>query len=171
MKSKIEKIGYFLVPSSTSEGVTDALQSLADKLNEIIDYLNSQAQPEENEPEKVYVDPIVPNFTEELSAPVEYKTKEEVKRMFEPEKKGWRKEWEDLFSLEYGYPTWEEVPIYKKEILDLIQQELDKAREEVGFNNDEISRITLLIKNAEVGDIADAQLDMQILDKLSKLKQ
>ena len=47
MKSKIEKIGCFLVPSSTSEGVTDALQSLADKLNEIIDHLNSQDQGEE----------------------------------------------------------------------------------------------------------------------------
>ena len=40
-------MGHFLVPSSTSEGVVDALRSLADKLNEIIDHLNSQAQPEE----------------------------------------------------------------------------------------------------------------------------
>jgi len=44
---KIEKMGHFLVPSSTSEGVVDALRSLADKLNEIIDHLNSQSQPEE----------------------------------------------------------------------------------------------------------------------------
>ena len=36
----------------------------------------------ENEPEKVYVDPIVPNFTEELSAPVEYRTREEIKERF-----------------------------------------------------------------------------------------
>ena len=49
MEKKIEKMGHFLVPSSTSEGVVDALRSLADKLNEIIDHLNSQAQPEENE--------------------------------------------------------------------------------------------------------------------------
>lgn len=49
MEKKIEKMGHFLVPSSTSEGVVDALRSLADKLNEIIDHLNSQAQPEEKE--------------------------------------------------------------------------------------------------------------------------
>ena len=49
MEKKIEKMGHFLVPSSTSEGVVDALRSLADKLNEIIDHLNSQSQPEENE--------------------------------------------------------------------------------------------------------------------------
>jgi hypothetical protein len=46
MEKKIEKMGHFLVPCSTSEGVVDALRSLADKLNEIIDHLNSQAQPE-----------------------------------------------------------------------------------------------------------------------------
>lgn len=92
MEKKIEKMGHFLVPSSTSEGVVDALRSLADKLNEIIDHLNSQAQPEENEPEKVYVEPIVPNFTEELSAPVEYKTRKQVKEMFKdtPEEWSWK---------------------------------------------------------------------------------
>lgn len=54
MEKKIEKMGHFLVPSSTSEGVVDALQSLADKLNEIIDHLNSQAQPEEKEVNEMY---------------------------------------------------------------------------------------------------------------------
>jgi hypothetical protein len=90
MEKKIEKMGYFLVPSSTSEGVVDALRSLADKLNEIIDYLNSQAQPEEDEPEKVYVEPIDIDFTKsEEDCPVVFKTKEEVKEMFEdtPEEK------------------------------------------------------------------------------------
>lgn len=54
MEKKIEKMGHFLVPSSTSEGVVDALRSLADKLNEIIDHLNSQAQPEEKEVNEMY---------------------------------------------------------------------------------------------------------------------
>lgn len=42
---------------------------------------------EPDEPEKVYVDPIVPNFTEELSWPVEYKTRKQVKEMFKDTKK------------------------------------------------------------------------------------
>jgi hypothetical protein len=39
---------------------------------------------ERNKPVKVYVDPIVPNFIEEeLSCPVEYKSREEIEKMFE----------------------------------------------------------------------------------------
>lgn len=119
---KIEKLKIFFKEDDISfEKV------VIEKINEIIDYLNSQDQPEENEPEKVYVDPIVPNFTEELSAPVEYKTKEEVKRMFEPEKKDWREELQDIINRE----------MFKEDLMiqikNLVEQELDKAREE-GYN-------------------------------------
>ena len=85
------------------------------------------------------------------------------------EKKEWRDEIEKALS---GQSVFLKEGMTKLEVIEwIVETELDKAREEVGFNNDEISRIALLINNAEVGDIADAQLDMQILNKLSKLKE
>ncbi len=83
------------------------------KVNEIIDVLNSwvfeptltipsqsQKQPEgdyvNTEPEKVIVDPIGVDFTTEgknREFPVEYKTREEIDKMFKPEKQEeWREE-------------------------------------------------------------------------------
>ena len=82
------------------------------KVNEIIDVLNSwvfeptltipsqsQKQPEgdyvNTEPEKVIVDPIGVDFTTEgknREFPVEYKTREEIGKMFKPEK---QEEWKE----------------------------------------------------------------------------
>jgi hypothetical protein len=104
---------------------------------------NTQPQAEENEPDKVYVDPIVPDFIKEPPIPAVFKTREEVMRMFEstPEQK---EDWEEEFM--------EVLETFKDEICsnffasskpltDFIQQlleeremfnkkELDKAREE-----------------------------------------
>ena len=176
MKSKIEKIGYFLVPSSTSEGVTDALQSLADKLNEIIDHLNSQAQPEENEPEKVYVDPIVPNFTGELSAPVEYKTREQVKEMFKDTPEEWEEEW-------YSTPVYNQIP-FIKDLLDKAREEgrLESANEqlaeiELSRNGErkrtleEIIRLLDVKRTHGLSEMFVVDQIVRMLDGISKLKQ
>ena len=90
-KSKIEKLVIYYDEILGKDRDVRILD-MANKIDEIIDHLNSQAQPEENEPEKVYVEPIVPNFTEELSAPVEYKTRKQVKEMFKdtPEEWSWK---------------------------------------------------------------------------------
>ena len=92
MESKIEKLERVKPMALMGMMGEVAPQWVAKELNRIIDHLNSQAQPEENEPEKVYVEPIVPNFTEELSAPVEYKTRKQVKEMFKdtPEEWSWK---------------------------------------------------------------------------------
>ena len=91
MESKIEKLVIYYDEILGKDRDVRILD-MANKIDEIIDHLNSQAQPEENEPEKVYVEPIVPNFTEELSAPVEYKTRKQVKEMFKdtPEEWSWK---------------------------------------------------------------------------------
>lgn len=83
MKSKIE-IALTEKEASHLRTLLEGGVTITDSITQseifygILSKLSSQAQPEENEPEKVYVDPIVPNFTEELSAPVEYKTKKEA---------------------------------------------------------------------------------------------
>lgn len=47
MKSKIEKLGHFLVPCSTDEGVVNVLQRISEKVDELVEVYNSQSQPEE----------------------------------------------------------------------------------------------------------------------------
>ena len=51
MESKIEKLKgkYYIYPKNSKDEVVEYLNALCEKQNEIIDHLNSQAQPEENE--------------------------------------------------------------------------------------------------------------------------
>ena len=123
------------------EGAYDVV-ILKQKINEIIGYLNSQAQPEENEPEKVYVEPIVPNFTEELSAPVEYKTRKQVKEMFKdtPEEK---EEWEKRFIRRFGY--WGEEIKFIKQLLDEREREVRKQERMIRLHK----RVSKKIDNLE----------------------
>lgn len=58
------------------EGSYDVPQ-LKQKLNEIIDYLNTQPQTEENEPEKVYVEPYE-SANPEGAIKVEWKSRDEI---------------------------------------------------------------------------------------------
>ena len=106
MEKKIEKMGHFLVPSSTSEGVVDALRSLADKLNEIIDHLNSQAQPEifKELSDKNIRDDIPEGFVE---------INGKLHKMEDtPEQK---EEWEKRFIRTFGY--WGEEIKFIKQLL------------------------------------------------------
>ena len=68
-KSKIEKLVF------AGDLIENELERIRIKINKIIDYLNSQDQ-EESEPEKVYVDPIVPDFIAEKLAEERYNTRE-----------------------------------------------------------------------------------------------
>jgi len=106
MEKKIEKMGHFLVPCSTSEGVVDALRSLADKLNEIIDHLNSQAQPEifKELSDKNIRDDIPEGFVE---------INGKLHKMEDtPEQK---EEWEKRFIRTFGY--WGEEIKFIKQLL------------------------------------------------------
>ena len=106
MEKKIEKMGHFLVPCSTSEGVVDALRSLADKLNEIIDHLNSQAQPEifKEFSDKNIRDDIPEGFVE---------INGKLHKMEDtPEQK---EEWEKRFIRTFGY--WGEEIKFIKQLL------------------------------------------------------
>ena len=49
MESKIEKLKgkYYIYPKNSKDEVVEYLNALCEKQNEIIDHLNSQAQPEE----------------------------------------------------------------------------------------------------------------------------
>jgi len=118
---KIEKLKSDQI---VGESVSAVIIDITIKINEIIDQLNqSQKQPEgieyekrvrvlgelsgsksekqpereyiNTEPEKVIVDPLVPDFTGRTDYKVEWKTREEVEKMFKPEKQeGWREvEW------------------------------------------------------------------------------
>ncbi|NLB11807.1 hypothetical protein GX830_00300 [Candidatus Dojkabacteria bacterium] len=56
MESKIEKLKgkYYIYPKNSKDEVVEYLNALCEKQNEIIDHLNSQAQPEENEVNEMY---------------------------------------------------------------------------------------------------------------------
>ena len=56
MESKIEKLKgkYYIYPKNSKDEVVEYLNALCENQNEIIDHLNSQAQPEENEVNEMY---------------------------------------------------------------------------------------------------------------------
>jgi hypothetical protein len=75
---------------------------------------------EENKPIKVYVEPIVPNFIEEeLSCPVEYKTKEQVEEMFE----------EQDIRIVVPPSLYEELKRYKYDIRKYVKSKLIKIKD------------------------------------------
>jgi hypothetical protein len=85
---KIEKLKHTVVTckKSDSDIFRFAVKNM-EKINEIIDRLNEQ----EEKVEKVYVDPIKVDFTkEDISVPVEFKTREQVEEMFEDTTNGER---------------------------------------------------------------------------------
>jgi len=88
-------------------------------------------QPQTEEETKLVMPPSAYEQAEKEGYDMRKKVKSELIPEDTPEEnEEWRKKWEDLFSLEYGYSTWGEMPIYKEELLDLIQQLLeDRERE------------------------------------------
>lgn len=154
------------------EGAYDVV-ILKQKINEIIGYLNSQAQPEENEPEKVYVEPIVPNFTEELSAPVEYKTRKQVKEMFKDTPEEWEEVNKDIWYM-VGGKKYVSINGEKYVRTSDLEQLLDKAREEgkrEAFTKDEWFMLKLAMNDIfNKGNGAYDEISRKI-DRLSKLNK
>ena len=115
-----------------------APQWVAKELNKIIDHLNSQDQ-EESEPEKVYVDPIVPDFIAEKLAEERYNTREILLNGTKPlevestpeEKEEWvEKLWElidvyrDSKDINSELEGIEEINQYVKQLLDEREREV-----------------------------------------------
>lgn len=150
------------------------------KVNEIIDVLNSwvfeptltipsqsQKQPEgdyvNTEPEKVIVDPIGVDFTTEgknREFPVEYKTREEIDKMFKPEK---QEEWREKIKQMVLTDCFKDQPDIQRYI-DFIEQLLSERT----FNKEELKVIEEWYDGMLYPTSPDER-DKLVHDKLSKL--
>lgn len=157
-------------------------------INAITDYLKSQDQ-EESEPERVYVDPIVPDFIAEKLAEERYNTREILLNGTKPlevedtpeEKEEWEKKWEEFFlyvtnnkNWVDGRPEWKGnvyITLYNA-MKDFIRQLLDE-RETKAFNEgvkemEDSEQIQADWDIEELGNIVDKIVKK--LDKLNKKK-
>ena len=157
-----------------------APQWVAKELNKIIDHLNSQDQ-EESEPEKVYVDPIVPDFIAEKLAEERYNTREILLNGTKPlevestpeEKEEWvEKLWElidvyrDSKDVNSELEGIEEVNQYVKQLLDEREREvLESMRDWVIEYYKDTRNIRDFDAEIAIGKIVDRELD-----KLNKKK-
>ena len=138
-KSKIEKLVF------AGDLIENELERIRIKINKIIDYLNSQDQ-EESEPEKVYVDPIVPDFIAEKLAEERYNTREILLNGTKPlevestpeEKEEWvEKLWElidvyrDSKDVNSELEGIEEVNQYVKQLLDEREREVLESMRDI----------------------------------------
>lgn len=112
MKSKIEKLGHFLIPCSTDEGVVNVLQRISEKVDELVEVYNSQSQPEKKGI-----------------------TSEEYNKFFNPLVKDTPEEWEDRIR-DLILDISADRLVSSEKVVAIVQSLLDDREREV-FTNDE----------------------------------
>ena len=129
MESKIEKIeiivGKEMCIEEEIQNLYENYMELVDKTNQIIDHLNSQAQPEEIDNTKLVMPPSAYEQAEKEGFDMRNKVKSELLPEDTPEE--WEKGLEDIVKQWNNGEYVGTLP--HTELYDFIDQELDKARE------------------------------------------
>jgi hypothetical protein len=157
MKSKIEKLGYFLIPCSTDESIADVLQRISEKVDELVDHLNSQSQPEECEHK--YILETHPFGLSRIRCPKCGDTRDIedfLKGEDTPE------EWEDNIR-DLVYDIRADRLVQSEVIIDKVKQLLEERVEDI------LEQIQDWISSDKGGDIDDEYLNI-LIDDIEELK-